>query len=607
MKSLRKTSAVAAMGICMAFTAQTGFAEAESTSSSKSGSQSSLQQEQQEAKTFGSRPQSRQSSQTSTTNVYEASELEGMGVESSDGESLGSVDSVAVDLQAQHPSFIVVESNAILGIGGELRVVPVEAVKIVQSEDLIGTEQVVRVDIDKATWEEIPTHERAEIAELCDPAQTQQIYQHYNVQQQTSEFGARSSSSQSSEKSSSPQPSDKSSSQQEPKVETPEKTPGDGPEFGVRDQAMQDESRPGLSGQSSEPETEFGSTPDREPSKTESSQSSSATEIEQQAKSESEETTDQVFGARNQTQMQSTTSGRTTTTTTQTQSSGKCELVLTTELSGRAIQGARQEQIGSVENVILNVETGQIQYVLVSPEGDLMGGATDVFAIAPQALTTVTDDQIVVSVTQQDLDQAEVLTQSDLSSSQRSSGSQVFLFQRESVTFGSANRNTSDETTGDADSDSDVTDPNASDPSGIVPPPHDPGMEPGDRGIDQTPSGQDNPDREFQGRDRGLEQGPNSADRERERQTPRRPQSDSREFGTPQQDRNLQGRESDTEQTPGAGTNSTGQQDSTRNRGMDSGDSTGQQDSTRNRGMDSGDSSTGGSNSTSGSSTSRPL
>lgn len=100
-------------------------------------------------------------------------ELKGAQVKSLQGEELGQLEDLAVNLENGEAAFAIVSSGGFLGIGGDWHPVPAEALQVSGG----GEEPELQLNIDKEQWEQAPTIEREEIAELDQ--QGEQIYEYY--------------------------------------------------------------------------------------------------------------------------------------------------------------------------------------------------------------------------------------------------------------------------------------------------------------------------------------------------------------------------------------------------------------------------------------------
>jgi len=262
--------------------------------------QSTQAQEQQQSQQqeFGAR--------SSQSAHQKATELKGAKIETQDGQSLGQVEDVAVDLQTGEISFILASGE---GGGDQWTPIPPTAGEMKSQ----AGETTLTLDIDQQKWEQAPKVSENEIAQLGQQQRAQEIYQHFGEdyqarQQQTQQFGA------------------------------PER-PG---------QSEQQPPQPG--GQQSQPESEFGA------------------------------------AQRGQ--------GPT----------------LATKLMEADVSAPDQENAAKVTDMILNLQEGFVELVLI--ESEYVDGT---FGVVPQAFEVIQEDQLRLNVSQEDLEQAQQLQQAQIS------------------------------------------------------------------------------------------------------------------------------------------------------------------------------------------------
>lgn len=279
------------------------------------------------------------------TEIYEATDLEGLRVVTRDGERIGTVESLAVDLENEEVSFVVVESGGVLGIGSELKVVPIEAIEIGREERLIRDRDVVRLTIEEERWGNIPAYDPGEITLLCQEARAREVYDLFGIDWEDRRallFGAR------------------------------DRTPAEIGERMIR-------------------------TRDREVAQA-------------------------------------------------------CELMLTRDLRGRGIRGAQQAEVANIDNVVVDLGSGRVHYVLLTSATGFLERTDQVYAVRPRTFQTITREEIVLDVTREQLERAESLTQETM---QRDVGAReaatedaaphIYRYQREEMVFGRRDRETVDE------------------------------------------------------------------------------------------------------------------------------------------------------------------
>lgn len=133
--------------------------------------------------------QTEQFAQQAQGKSHKASSLLEKRVENQEGERLGSVEDLIIDTNTGQLEFVVVSAGGILGLGGDLRAIPPEALQV-------SDEDRVVLDITSDRWEQAPTFERDQIARLGEEAQAREIYSYYEQdyagrQRGQQQFGAR--------------------------------------------------------------------------------------------------------------------------------------------------------------------------------------------------------------------------------------------------------------------------------------------------------------------------------------------------------------------------------------------------------------------------------
>ncbi|MEX2397317.1 MAG: PRC-barrel domain-containing protein, partial [Balneolales bacterium] len=115
---------------------------------------------------------------------HKASELKGQDVVNQNGDNLGSIEDLAVDLQNSRVTYAVISEGGVLGVGGELKVVPPQALTYSQEEESYS------LDIEEERWAEAPTfQDREEIAQAADETRAQEIYAFYGEEFQSEDLG----------------------------------------------------------------------------------------------------------------------------------------------------------------------------------------------------------------------------------------------------------------------------------------------------------------------------------------------------------------------------------------------------------------------------------
>jgi hyperosmotically inducible protein len=102
-----------------------------------------------------------------------ASQVIGMAVENNQGEKLGKVEDMAVDVESGRILQVILSTGGVLGIGDHLMAVPPQ---VFRRDD---TRKVLHVEADKAKLLAGPKFEMSKWAECCDAEQLARVYRHY--------------------------------------------------------------------------------------------------------------------------------------------------------------------------------------------------------------------------------------------------------------------------------------------------------------------------------------------------------------------------------------------------------------------------------------------
>jgi sporulation protein YlmC with PRC-barrel domain len=338
--------------------------------------QSEWGQEQQ--REFGA-PSEARSQHEKAKHSKKASDLKGKEVSMEDGESLGKVQDIAVNLETGELAYLLVsegdedeDEN-----GGQWKPVPPEAVQI-QSED--GEVQII-VSIEKEQWENAPTVSEGELAQLGEEERAREIYQAFGEeyrgnQAQQMQFGAPDRDRQQG---------------QQPGVGTGERD-HDQSAVGTESRELH---RPGATAR-----TESGAMGSEQHQDESAQQEYGAVQRDDEPGIDGVRSEPRVieFGAADRDE-------------------GKIKRA--SKLMDSQVKNQEDEEIGKISDLILNVEEGRVDFVLI--EGEDNG---DVYAVAPQALETSGEEELQLNVSRQDLQQAQELRASELG--QHAQQAQVF-------------------------------------------------------------------------------------------------------------------------------------------------------------------------------------
>jgi len=111
--------------------------------------------------------------QTRYRRVLSASTLEGDTVRNPQGEDLGKVDEIMVDIPSGKVAYAVLSFGGVLGIGGKLFAVPWSALTV--DED----EKCLILNVDKRTLETASGFDKDNWPDMADRTWGTEIYRHY--------------------------------------------------------------------------------------------------------------------------------------------------------------------------------------------------------------------------------------------------------------------------------------------------------------------------------------------------------------------------------------------------------------------------------------------
>jgi len=105
--------------------------------------------------------------------AQKASEIIGMEVQNYQGEKLGKVDDLALDVESGRIVQVILSTGGFIGIGDALHAVPPGAVH----HDVVN--KVIRLNADKETLKAAPKFEMSKWAECCESNQVSEVYRYY--------------------------------------------------------------------------------------------------------------------------------------------------------------------------------------------------------------------------------------------------------------------------------------------------------------------------------------------------------------------------------------------------------------------------------------------
>lgn len=464
-KTLLTAGAITAFSFSLAFGAEqqqseTGATERDTQTRIEIEQEEETDAAQQQQQEFGARAETRQQEVEVTVKgdmkPHKASDLKGSRVQSQDGERLGTVDDLAVDLQSGEVAYLIVSSGGFLGIGGDLHPVPPEAVQIREADR--GVELVL--DISEQEWENAPTVEREEIAQLGEQTQGQEIYQFYGQEFQARqtrqvEFGAPERLEDETREEPALQQDDRETLEQDTEQQQSQEIQ----EFGSVQHRDEEQSVQAQAGQQSQTnqqhasglgadqslgiqqeQREYGA-PQRDQEQKAEKHEEKAEAHEQRAQAHEEQAgaqeSQQEFGAA---QREDSSVRVSTQRDHQARQSGQGQIKLAEDLKDTDVTNSQQQTLGTIDDFIVNLEEGSIEFVLLTPDTGFWETADETYAIAPQAFQVSGEDQIMLNITQQDLEQAQTLNKQNIqqhSQQARMAGAQsrqqpqVFRYQEE--------------------------------------------------------------------------------------------------------------------------------------------------------------------------------
>lgn len=109
------------------------------------------------------------------TNVLSASTLTGDKVTNAEGEDLGKVEDIMINLDSGEVAYVVLSFGGILGLGDKLHAIPWDALRV----DTVNKQVVLNVH--KAKLETAPGFDKDHWPDMADPAFHAQIGSHYGV------------------------------------------------------------------------------------------------------------------------------------------------------------------------------------------------------------------------------------------------------------------------------------------------------------------------------------------------------------------------------------------------------------------------------------------
>jgi PRC-barrel domain. len=123
------------------------------------------------------RQEQREQAEETTKNLqqmHKASEVIGANVKNHQGETLGEIEEIVLDLPRGKLAYVVVASGGVAGLGEKLRAVPWPALS------LSGNMKHFVLDVDKDAWKNAPGFDKENWPRLSDERWLGDVYRYYD-------------------------------------------------------------------------------------------------------------------------------------------------------------------------------------------------------------------------------------------------------------------------------------------------------------------------------------------------------------------------------------------------------------------------------------------
>lgn len=111
-----------------------------------------------------------------------------------------------------------------------------------------------------------------------------------------------------------------------------------------------------------------------------------------------------------------------------------CHLVLSNTVTDRAILGANEQELGKVDNIVVDLESGRLRYILVAPETRFFWNRSDdVYVLSPSSISSIEEERVVVDVTEQQLQNAQELTGENIYRAETTATVLVYRMKRDHI------------------------------------------------------------------------------------------------------------------------------------------------------------------------------
>lgn len=256
--------------------------------------------------------------------AHRASLLNGSRVENLQGDRLGTLSDLLVDLETGEVAFVLVQEG-FFGVAGELRPVPPGAFEVRATEGVLGLGEGLELvlDVTDTRWEDGPSIARDQIAQLDEETQGREIYDFYGQDWDERQV---------------PRADPRRDRERQPESRV-------GAATGLTDEPMPHEER-------------------EDPAELEVSEAS--------------------------------------------------RFHLATDLMDKEIIGRQEEEVGKIDDLLIDLQGGNVTFVVLRPDTGFWGTADEEYAVAPKALQVVDRDRVQLNIERDQLENAQLLNEQNL-------------------------------------------------------------------------------------------------------------------------------------------------------------------------------------------------
>jgi sporulation protein YlmC with PRC-barrel domain len=115
---------------------------------------------------------------TSNAHTYRSSKLVGMHVRNNEGEKIGTVDDLVIDMNTGKISYVALGFGGVLGLGEKLFAVPFSQMKVERTSD----ESYFVLNVSKERLMEAPGFDKSHWPDLADPNWASHIDKYYRTE-----------------------------------------------------------------------------------------------------------------------------------------------------------------------------------------------------------------------------------------------------------------------------------------------------------------------------------------------------------------------------------------------------------------------------------------